>query len=526
MRLDAMQQRLIRKIFVALMVAGVAVPMSAQVAALNPGTMKKIATVDERYQSYNIEMLEVTGGDFWKPYSSIGASKPDSGNHPVGMDPNMYEYRAPLDLSSARLRKLAAALGPAYVRVSGTWANSTYFQDSDAPAPKTPPAGFKGTLTRSEWKGVIDFSKAANAKIVTSFATSGGTRDAAGVWTPKEADKFLAYTKAAGGEIAAAEYMNEPTFATMGGAPAGYDAGAYAKDMAVFKPWLRQHAVGTLLLGPGGVGEGGALALPITNILPSEKLMEATGPVYDAFSYHFYGGVSERCSKSMPSGGTRVEDALTSAWLQKTDGIEAYYAQMRDKFEPGKALWVTETGETACGGDPWAKTYLDSFRYLNQLGTLAQKGVKVVMHNTLDASDYALLDEHTYEPRPNYWAALLWRKMMGTTVLDPGVSPAANVYVYAQCLRGVKGGVAVLAINADKSSPAAMSLPKAAERYTLSATEQSAHVELNGVELRLGEGDALPALRGAKVAAGEVTLAPETITFFGVSGAENAACRE
>jgi len=33
---------------------------------------------------------------------------------------------------NARLRKLAAALGPAYVRVSGTWANSVFFQDTDA----------------------------------------------------------------------------------------------------------------------------------------------------------------------------------------------------------------------------------------------------------------------------------------------------------------------------------------------------------------------------------------------------------
>ena len=41
------------------------------------------------------------------------------------------------------------------------------------------------------------------------------------------------------------------------------------------------------------------------------------------------------------------------------------------------------------------------------------------MHNTLAASDYALLDDHTYAPRPNYWAALLWRRLMGTTVQIP-----------------------------------------------------------------------------------------------------------
>ena len=42
------------------------------------------------------------------------------------MNPDLYEYRPPIDLTNARLRKLAAALGPAYVRVSGTWANTTY----------------------------------------------------------------------------------------------------------------------------------------------------------------------------------------------------------------------------------------------------------------------------------------------------------------------------------------------------------------------------------------------------------------
>jgi hypothetical protein len=33
-----------------------------------PAPMKRIDTIDERFQSYNVEMLEVTGGKFWKPY--------------------------------------------------------------------------------------------------------------------------------------------------------------------------------------------------------------------------------------------------------------------------------------------------------------------------------------------------------------------------------------------------------------------------------------------------------------------------
>ena len=71
---------------------------------------------------------------------------------------------------------------------------------------------------------------------------------------------------------------------------------------------------------------------------------------------------------------------------------------------------------------------------------------------TLDASDYGLLDENTYAPRPNYWAALLWRRLMGTTVLDPGPSPAPALHLYAHSLRGVPGGVSLLVINTDQTA--------------------------------------------------------------------------
>ena len=104
--------------------------------------------------------------------------------------------------------------------------------------------------------------------------------------------------------------------------------------------------------------------------------------------------------------GTTADAALSEEWLARTDQTFSFYRRLRDQYDPGKPMWVTETADAACGGNPWASTFLDSFRYLDQLGRLAKQGVQVVMHNTLDASDYGLLDENTLEPRPNYWAAL------------------------------------------------------------------------------------------------------------------------
>src|SRR5256885_6465723 len=287
--------------------------------------MSRIGTVDGRFQSYNVEMLEVTGGRFWKPYSSAMNSssaqpKAQSEPTPAGMDPNWYEYRAPIDLSNPRLRKLAAALGPAYVRVSGTWANSVYFQNSDDPATSTAPAGFGSVLTRKEWKGVIDFAHAVNAEIVTSFATSQGTRDHKGVWTPEQARQFLGFTKSAGGQIAAAEFMNEPTLAAMGGAPKGYDAAAYGRDFNAFHAFIKSAEPDIILLGPGSVGETAATpssAQSGSGEIRTRDLLAVSGPGIDAFSYHHYGPLSQRCS-GVP-GQTTPEAALSEQWLAGTD---------------------------------------------------------------------------------------------------------------------------------------------------------------------------------------------------------------
>ena len=213
---------------------------------------------------------------------------------------------------------------------------------------------------------------------------------------------------------------------------------------------------------------------------------------------------------------------LGPRWTGRT---RAHYAGLRDRFAPGAPLWLTEVADAACGGNPWAGSFLDSFWYADQLGLLARDGVQVVMHNTLESSDYALLDENDLSPKPTYWTALLWHRLMGAVVLDPGVPADGGLRVYAHCTPGVPGGVTVLAVNTDRDSPHTVTLPVAAQRYTLTADRLDAQtVRLNGAVLQRGPGDALPELAGVPVEAGAVTLAPATITFLAAPGAGNAAC--
>jgi heparanase len=487
--------------------------------ALAPAAMTRIGSVDARFQSYNIEMVEVTGGHFWRPYAD--RRKPSKADGiPAGRDPAMYAYRKPIDLANPRLRKLAAALGPAYLRVSGTWANTTSFNDSDENARSQPP-GLNGVLTRRQWKGVIDFARTVDARLVTSFATGAGTRDATGVWTTAQAEKLIAATQTLGGTIAAAEFMNEPDLATMGGAPVGYDAASFGRDIAVFAPFLKRASPETMLLGPGTISTGEA-----NDALGSEKLLAATGPAFDAISFHYYGALSPRCSKTVASAEARDRKALSQSWLSGIDRAASFYASLRDRSAPGKPLWITETADVACGGNPWSATFLDSFRYLDTLGRMARRQVQVVMHNTLAASDYGLLDEKDFTPRPSYWAAWLWRKLMGLSVLDVGVAAVPGLYLYAHCLRDRTGGVALLAINTDRVAPRLLKLSGMAERYTLTAANLTdARVRLNGRELKLAADDELPVPEGEPVATSRIELAPTSITFLSIADAANPACR-
>ncbi|MCK1637965.1 hypothetical protein IVA95_10235 [Bradyrhizobium sp. 157] len=511
-------------IVIAALTASPKAAAQAPTLSVDPSRLPRLGTIDERFQSYNVEMVEVTGGRFWKPYRANAAAPPDhgvdnAGNVPAGANPDLFEYRKPIDLSNARLRALAAALAPAYLRVSGTWANSTYFAESDE-TPSTPPNGFRAVLSRERWKGVIDFARAVNAEIVTSMAISPGARDAAGRWRSDQARRLFAYTRSVGGRIAAAEFMNEPTLAAMGGAPDGYDAAAYGRDFKAFVAFIRDNEPDVIVLGPGSIGETTA-SQSGSGFISTRDLLAASGPGIDAFSYHHYGALSQRCS-GIP-GQTTQEAALSEAWLKRTEQTLTFYRSLRDEFAPDRPMWLTETAETACGGNPWAATFLDTFRYLDQLGRLARAGVQMVAHNTLAASDYGLLDETTLRPRANYWAALLWRRLMGTTVLEAGVHK--GIHLYAHCRRGERGAVTLLAINTDRTTAATLRLPVSSERYTLSADHlQSITVKLNGTVLELGANDDLPQLTAVTSPPGPVEIAPSTIAFLTVADAKNPTC--
>ncbi|MET1754960.1 hypothetical protein ABVV53_05735 [Novosphingobium sp. RD2P27] len=476
--------------------------------------LARVGEVDERFLSYNVEMVEVTGGRFWRPYGASGADR--------------YEYRPALDLSDAKLRRLAAALGPAYVRVSGTWANATWFADADQ-APQKVPAGFDTVLTRDQWRGVVDFAKAVDGKIVTSVATSPGTRNAKGEWQPDTAARLFDYTRSIGGEIAATEFANEPNMLWLTQPPAGYTGEAYRRDYARFAGWLREASPNTALLAPG-IAELGEPTRTMARrnqerkILEGEELITANSPRPDAFSFHFYGGASVRCGGG--AMGMTLQNALSPQWLDSIDTAIARVAKLRDQTAPGVPLWNTESAESSCGGNPWAATFADSFRFVDTLGRSARQGVRVYIHNTLSASDYALLDEHGNVPRPNYWAALLWKRIMGTTVLAPPTAPDQNLRIYAHCSVKGAGGVSLAAVNTG-DSPVSIPIGARAQAWVLErpagAPLDTKDIRINGRKPWADDAGNLHGLESVGVM-NDVSVPAQSIAFVMIPGARNASC--
>ena len=51
--------------------------LHAQTLPLAPAKLPAVGTVDERFQSYNVEMIELTGGRFWAPYKAVATAPAD-----------------------------------------------------------------------------------------------------------------------------------------------------------------------------------------------------------------------------------------------------------------------------------------------------------------------------------------------------------------------------------------------------------------------------------------------------------------
>lgn len=488
---------------------------------IDPSGLPLVHETDERFQSFQIGMSHLTGGETWRTYD--GEEEEGAGLQPENFQATR-EARDPANLGNPKLRTLAAGLGPFYIRYGGTTSNSVYFQNDDKPRLAKVPEGFQTILTRERWRGALDFANAVDAKVVTGFTVSPGVRDADGVWTAAHARPWLDYTRSIGGAIYAAELINEPNAREPGHREEPVSAAEYARDFAIFEreigllaPDLKVAGPGTAMLGIAGP------VVALDSVTAEDYVTAEPKPKLDIISYHFYGALAERCAPTDSPMGIGADRALSEEWLSRPDGEFQKHKRLRDEYYPGAPIWLTETGAAACGGTRFQPTFLDSFRFVDTQARLAKQGLDVLITHALISGSNGIIDENTLDPNASYWSALLWRRFMGSRVLDAGKTQP-GFHLYAHCQYGLDGGVTLLAINM-REAPASIAVAGQADVYSLTAPEmESRTVALNGKPLALKSDTQLPDLVPVKAAGGRVSLPPSSINFIIVPNAANAAC--
>ena len=355
------------------------------------------------YLSLTIDTSLILGGHWW------GKARGISRGVEIGTV-------APIDLTNSRLTGFASLLAPAMLRIGGTEADRVGYRVRKRPggrdATEEDPAASpdrKLVLKKKLWKRINNFASTAGFKILFVVSAGPGQRDDRGAWMDSNARALIAYTARKRLPVRAWELGNEVNaFPITHGFRNRVSASQYVEDFALFSALVRKLHPRASAVGPASavipaIGEPN----PIIPSLGKSTAMRAS----DVVSWHYYPQQSSR--------GRFANRRASEGTLLKPRHLDSVRKQTRRivKNARGRRVWVTETGHALYGGEPGlSDTYLSSIWWLDQLGLLAREGVSRVFRQSLVGADYGLLDQDTFEPRPDYYVSFLWKRLMGPQV--------------------------------------------------------------------------------------------------------------
>jgi heparanase 1 len=488
-------------------------PVRTATPTLSPATA--VATIDERFLAVAVDTAQVVGAPFWAPLDA-------------GAETNQLPG-PPYDFTRPKLRRLAAALSPAYLRIGGTTADKVYYDMSDTPVASAPQP-YLYVMTRAQWDAVNDFATATGMRVLFTINAGPGPRDASLAWKPDNAQTLLAYTASKGYAVALWELGNEVNaFPLAHGLSFKITPDQFAQDVVAAKSLIATTTPGVPLGAPSS-----AYWPVIGEVIPFyAAFMDAGGGPLDVVTWHYYPTQSDRCPIA-----TRRADAALMFDPATLDEIDTWAAQTEDAAQ-GRPVWLGETGNAQCGGQPGVSdTFVAGFWWLDEMARVARRGQPVIVRQTLSGSDYGLIDDATLSPRPDYWTSVLWRMLVGTRVLDASSGGDPLLRIYAHCTRSgapdqASGSVTLIVVNIDPVNGVELDLDALggdqADVYALSTDDfSSTTVALNGTTLVEGSDGTLPALPPATVTrnggALRATFPPASYGFVVLPGAAAPAC--
>ncbi|NXE82411.1 HPSE2 protein, partial [Cochlearius cochlearius] len=273
-----------------------------------------------------------------------------------------------------------------------------------------------------------------------------------------------------------------------------------------------------------------------------EGFMKVAGSTVDAVTWqHYY--IDGRVAKVTDFLKTRLLDTLSDQ-IRKIQKVVNTYT-------PGKKIWLEGVGMTSAGGmNNLSDSYAAGFLWLNTLGLLASQGIDVVVrHSFLDHGHNHLVDQN-FNPLPDYWLSLLYKRLIGAKVLAihvaglqrkprPGRVIRDKLRIYAHCTsyhnhNYVRGSITLYIINLHRSRKkiklAGTLRDKIVHQYLLQPYGKdglhSKSVQLNGQPLAMVDDGTLPELKPRPLRAGRtLVIPPLTMSFYVVKNVNALACR-
>ncbi|RPI87216.1 MAG: hypothetical protein EHM41_05715 [Chloroflexi bacterium] len=460
-------------------------------------TCRILTSVSARYLSFNVDAAQVVGGLFWNESGKVDGSAGGNARVP------------PYDFTRPKLKNLVRELAPAYMRIGGT-ASDQVFYDLSGKVSSMPPR-YDHVLTRQMWDSAAQFAKENGLEIMFTLNAGPGPRDSRGRWDSSNARELMAYSRETGVPVTAWGLGNEPNYLPF----------AYGMWLTMDQLADNYRKLRTLRdeLDPKARMLGPACAFwPVTGelmpVFPS--FMQKGGSMLDVVTWHYYPQQSTRSPYA--SRRASLSLALRPDFLDEVGKWSRFVHRCRDRYVPSAEVWCQETGNAQCGGQPGlSDRFIAGIWWLDQLGLMARMGEKVVVRQNLSGADYSLLDERTLEPNPDYWNSLLWKRLMGSEVLDLEVRPLRpDLRVYAHNTERRPGFVTILALNLSQTETLRLDLEgREVEVYTLSAPDPlGKEVYVNGQRLTPDAEGKVPDIEPVYNGSGCVPLGPVNYAFL------------
>lgn len=382
-----------------------------------------------------------------------------------------------LDLKDKKLLSLAKALAPAMVRIGGTEADRVKYKvgwkalkklfgikKTKKKGPRRKQVKHALVLNKKFWNSLIDFFEHTGLDLLFNVSAGPADRDATGSWLPDNTMKLIAYTLKQKFHVPAWELGNEVNgFLFLHGLRHHVSASQYARDFIRFAETINSLSPGSKIVGPASavwpkLGE----INPIINTLCASP----SGLHLDALSWHYYPQQSSNGPLAVRRAGKHT--LLCPDVLNGVARLNKKIEKSRRKIAESEKIetvenWITETGHALYGGEQGlSDSFVSTLWWLDQLGLMAREGVNKIFRQSLVGARYGMLDQETFDPRPDYYASFLWKKLMGNRVKHVelnGKNRKVRAYLHSGRKEFFpKSPDTLLLININKNSCAEISL--------------------------------------------------------------------